>query len=367
MHRSHVGAAGCVVGSTGVGCAVGIVSVSSWNSNPPPFAGCCHASHQTRKAARARCAWACWSATLRCCCVAAWLGTGAGAMHTCSVRAVAHAGLGAVRVSRPGVLLAGVVTAVPSAMSVCVAPVLALQGEAALAQRLSLEGTYGAAQHAVVIDGRLVALDTAPVVGAAAENAGVPRLPGAVHTLVAAPGRLCTGGCTGPAWCGVESLMAIISPKPGLCSSPALAWPPVGWGRSLSCRGAVSEIPCHVFRPMVAMIGTLKEGRHWHCRPEQCPARCRYWPVAVAPWAVGRRSAGPPEVIRLRVEWHRGTHSAEREGPECIADEILLSVFGLMGTLVALRQDENFHIVRWIERPQDVALTRGVCMALGLR
>ena len=80
-----------------------------------------------------------------------WLGAGAGATHVCSVCAGAHAGLGAVRVGRPGVLCAGVVAAVLSAASVGVAPVLAVQGEAALARRLSLEGAHGAAEHLVVI------------------------------------------------------------------------------------------------------------------------------------------------------------------------------------------------------------------------
>ena len=105
--------------------------------------------------------------------------------------AAAHARLGAVRVSRPGVSLAGVGTVVPSAVGAGVAPVLAFQGEAALARRLSLEGAHGAAQHVVVIEGRLVALNAAPVVGTAAEDAGVPRLPRAVSTLVAALVTIC--------------------------------------------------------------------------------------------------------------------------------------------------------------------------------
>ena len=68
---------------------------------------------------------------------------------------------------------------------------LTVQGEAALARRLSLEGAHGAAQHVVVIEGRLVALNATPVVGAAAEDTGVPRLPRAVNTFVAAPVTIC--------------------------------------------------------------------------------------------------------------------------------------------------------------------------------
>ena len=42
-----------------------------WNSNPLLFAGCCHACHQTCKAACARCMQACQSGMLCCCCIAA--------------------------------------------------------------------------------------------------------------------------------------------------------------------------------------------------------------------------------------------------------------------------------------------------------
>ena len=76
-------------------------------------------------------------------------------------------------------------------MNVGVAPVLAFQGEAALARRLSLEGARSATKRAVVIEGRLVALNAAPVVGTAAEDAGMPRLPRAVNTPVAAPVAIC--------------------------------------------------------------------------------------------------------------------------------------------------------------------------------
>ena len=58
VHRLYAHAAGCIVSPSGAGCAVDTVSVSSWNSNPPLSAGCCHACHQTHEAACARCIWA---------------------------------------------------------------------------------------------------------------------------------------------------------------------------------------------------------------------------------------------------------------------------------------------------------------------
>ena len=48
-----------------------------------------------------------------------------------------------------------------------------------------LEGVDGATDHIAVEDCRLVALDAAPVVRTAAEDAGPPCLPRAVGTLVA--------------------------------------------------------------------------------------------------------------------------------------------------------------------------------------
>ena len=67
----------------------------------------------------------------------------------------------------------------------------------------------------------------------------------------------------------------------------------------------MSDTPRLVFRPVVAMIGTLKEGRHWHCRPEQWFARCWYRPVAESLWVVGRRLLEPISRRFVAGKWRR--------------------------------------------------------------
>ena len=66
-----------------------------------------------------------------------------------------------------------------------VVPVLTVQGAMMLTQRQLLKGMDGATVHIVVKDHWLVALNTTCVIGAAAEDAGLLCLPGAVSTLVA--------------------------------------------------------------------------------------------------------------------------------------------------------------------------------------
>ena len=64
---------------------------------------------------------------------------------------------------------------------------LAFQSATAFTQRKLLEGVDGATGDIAVEHSWLVALDAACVTGAAAEDAGLPGLEGAVGTLVATP------------------------------------------------------------------------------------------------------------------------------------------------------------------------------------
>ena len=65
--------------------------------------------------------------------------------------------------------------------------------------------------------------------------------------------------------------------------------------------------------------------------------------------------------LRLPSDWQEpAAYMATCTSEAPVAEEILLPVFGLMGTLMVLPQDEDLPIVQWIERPQEMALLQGV-------
>ena len=67
--------------------------------------------------------------------------------------------------------------------------------------------------------------------------------------------------------------------------------------------------------------------------------------------------------LRPPSDWQEpAAHMATCSSEAPVAEEILLPVFGLMETLMALLRDEDPRVVWWIERPPEMALTQGVHM-----